>query len=930
MRFSTAKLMMMVGLGTFILLFPADGLRALGLGEARVNSYLGQPLDITIRLIEADADALDSLTARSATSDDYERLGVPIEALGLGLDVSVDRRSDPPLLHVTSRRPAHDPVLRFMIDARWASGRLLREYTVFLDPPTYDVAPPVTRREEAQRPADPPVEAEPAPRERPAPDRPVRPSEPTAIPAPESAPEPESVSGPQVVGPVAAGQTLWGIAYEWRPDTSLSMNQVMLAILERNPQAFRDNNVNRLLRGAELTMPEPEEVRALSAREADRRMQAQMQAWRDRAPERADVPVVAEEAVPEVESPREELAEAASEEAARDPEMVHRLEVVPPESDLFDEGPAVSDGEIQRATRRLTELENRMYAEGLENDELYRDMQSIREAIESRDAAGLAVADEEMALLESRLRQARTDRMESDQRVSEPVADDDGVSDYFRELEEEFAETDPVVADGQETGSRPDAAEEVVPEPDPAQTPVAAEPERTGLSWWLWLIVALVVVGLAAGVLFVLKRRASTDMQPAPVSGRRRADAVEAARKQVAADPTNLAAHLGLVKALADHDDNERFAQALDDMYRQVDNDDDPAWQDALNLAVTHAPDHPLLTPPEQRVEDDMDDDEGLDDRTREMLGILDSEQETRPAPDDYELGSDVEPDTEVGGEEFFATHDDDDLDLAEESDTRLMGGSEADEADSGDAAEELGEDMDLAELSNRLDDPALETREAEGAEETDDDELDIGELEVDDEPDSTEDIFAEDQPDDDAESAADQDSELELDFEFASEPEAAPEETDEPDAQESDSEAPEDIEPVAEFTRPQAEESDIDDLGLDIDDDLAIPEQDESVPDIDQPEAEESDADAEGDREIEAFLSGDSEDEPEAPESDDAGQDEGEPTLSDEDAEVKLDLARAYLSMDDPESARALLEEITDGGSGAMREQAAKLLADL
>ncbi len=863
MRFSTAKLIMLMGLGTLMLLFPADGLRALGLGEARVNSYLGQPLDISIRLIEADADALESLTAEPASSADYERLGVPTEARALGLDVRVDDSAEPPVLRVTSRRPAHDPVVRFMLDARWASGRLLREYTVFLDPPTYEVAPPVTRREveEPTEVADP--EPEPEPTERPAPDRPTRPAEPTPdpdpepepepAPEPEPTPEPEPEPGPETIGPIAAGQTLWGIAHEWRPDTSLSMNQVMLAILDRNPQAFRDNNVNRLQRGAQLTMPELDEVRALSASEADRRMQAQMQAWRDQVPERRDVPVVAEEAVPEVESPRETPTEAAEE-----METVHRLEVVPPESEAFDDGPSVSDGEIERAAGRLSELEDRMYAEGLESDELYRQVEDIREAIETREAAGLAVADEELAVLESRLRQARLAQLDADRRVVEPDEDEEAVSEYFRELEDELAddeqpvtEVDPAAVGDDVTEAEPAVAEEVAPEPDPEEVAVAPETETTGLPWWLWALGAVIVIGLAAGLFFMLRQRASADGSQAPSSSRRGVDPVRDARRQIAMDRQNLAAHLALIQALADRDDEKQFADALDEMYRQVDNDEHPAWQEALNLAVIHAPNHPLLTPAEERVEDDADDDddEGLDDRTREMLGILESDDRPSSAPDDYELDSDVELDDGVGEDtELFASGDDQQSE-SDSSPTRLQGD---DEVDADDDEQEMGEDLDLAELSNRLDDPALATREDEKLSASDDDEIDIGEFDVEDDRDAAEDIFGETEDDSTPDSDEDSSPERDLDFNFTSQDDAASE---------------------------------------------------DGAPEGDEVPREDSGAEA---------------------------AEESEPELSDEDAEVKLDLARAYLSMDDPDSARALLEEITSGGSSAMREQANKLLDDL
>ncbi len=85
------------------------------------------------------------------------------------------------------------------------------------------------------------------------------------------------------------------------------------------------------------------------------------------------------------------------------------------------------------------------------------------------------------------------------------------------------------------------------------------------------------------------------------------------------------------------------------------------------------------------------------------------------------------------------------------------------------------------------------------------------------------------------------------------------------------------------------------------------------------------------GDRELEAFLAeGDDvsgEDDAEASILDNEAADDGESDLSDDDADVKLDLARAYISMDDPDSARTLLEEIVKGGSSAMRSQAQELL---
>jgi pilus assembly protein FimV len=689
MRISTAKLFVLGVLGVAMLLFPADGLRALGLGEARVDSYLGQPLDVTIRLVEADASALESLTVAQATSRDHERLGVPADALALGLDVTVDRRVDPPLVRVRSRRAVNDPVIQFLVDARWSGGRLLREYTLFLDPPTVEVAPPVRRTEPepSARPAEPTRPAEPAPRAETRPRAPAPDPTPreTPAPTPEPSPEPRGVAG-ETIGPIGAGQTLWSVAYGWRPDTSLTMNQVMLAIFERNPDAFMGGNVNRLRRGAELTMPELDDVRAVSAAEADRRIRDQMQAWQQGTTQR-EVPVVAEAAVPEVEAavPPTEPAPAPSEA----PDVVHRLEVVPPESDTFDEGPAVSEGEVRRVSSRLRELEDQMWDEGLERDDLLRQIDNIREAIEIREAAGLAVADEELAVLEDRLRAAREARAAERDAVAE-LADDE-VDVFFRELGDELGldEEDPaeVAMADEEVATETESEPVAVSEPEAAPAPVSEAGDR-GLPFWLWPLLALVVIAALVAV-FVLRRRASA---PAAVNVRERHD-VKAERARVAAEPKNLAAHLALLEALGAREDSEGFANALDDMYRQVDNDEDPHWQDALNLAVVHAPNHPLLTPNETPLADDVDDEEGLDDRTREMLGILgadsrsESDDDKDSSPDDYELGSDLGTEEE---ERLFETSDDDFTKLESE--------------DASDDEIPEGSDFDLAVISDRLD----------------------------------------------------------------------------------------------------------------------------------------------------------------------------------------------------------------------------------
>ncbi|MFU8832515.1 MAG: FimV/HubP family polar landmark protein, partial [Wenzhouxiangella sp.] len=820
------------------------------------------------------------------------------------------------------------------VDARWSSGRVLREYTLFLDPPTLAAAPPARRA--AQTPSEPEVARAPEPAEPES--RPV-PSQPAPVPAPaserpveteravaEERPSPEQRSadpGGQVIGPVASGQTLWGIAQSWRPDSSLTMNQVMLAILDRNPQAFIDGNVNRLMRGAELTMPLADELRALGVAEADRRMAAQMQSWEQRSATR-EVPVIAEAAVPEVDRFRETPAETP------EPELVHRLEVVPPESDIFDDGSAVSDGEVERASNRLSDLEDQMYAEALDSEELIQHAGSIRDAIRTREAAGLAVADEEMAMFEARLRDARDAREQDERLMAEAELADDEASAYFRELEAELGTTDDgaergtePLADGRETSleMEPEAAADEQAVPVEVAALDEARTDSAGLPFWLWLVAATVLAGAAVAGLFWARRRRAAE---SAVVGSKTND-VEAQRKRVASSPENLAAHLALLRALAADDESEAFSDALDDMYRRVEHDDDPRWQEALNLAVTQAPDHPLLTPNETALGEG---DDGLDDRTREMLGILGAspdkdEDDAQDSPDDYRIDSNVKPGDEVDADDEFFGDEQDESDEADEPAIRLTPGpSDANELDDLDATE-----LDLAELSNRLDDstegsPAEMPSEEESTELLDLD-SDDSELELDVFEDSTDKEASESTTDDTSDDSTEDDA-LDLDFNFSP-------------AQHGSDTQPAAFDPDELALDEASVAHDVEGVDDAVDD--AVDDDNEKVDDLDD------DRHVRGDRELEAFLGRDARLDPEQDDGLDDGagemaatkqesqglaEDEGEPELSDEDAEVKLDLARAYLSMDDPDSARTLLEEITSGGSAAMRAQAHKLVDSL
>lgn len=134
---------------------------ALGLGQARVESYLGQPLDIRVELISRSEAELATVTASMASAADHRVMGLPAPLVGLPLEFTVIRDLSNPHIRVTSRQPIREPVMQLVVEVVWAGGRMLKQYTLFFDPPTFPSAAPLP--DSRTRPDPPAVSSVPSP-----------------------------------------------------------------------------------------------------------------------------------------------------------------------------------------------------------------------------------------------------------------------------------------------------------------------------------------------------------------------------------------------------------------------------------------------------------------------------------------------------------------------------------------------------------------------------------------------------------------------------------------------------------------------------------------------------------------------------------------------------------------------------------------------
>lgn len=254
---------------------------ALSLGRLTVQSALGEPLRAEIDVPEITAEEAASLKAGVAQPDAFTAAGLEYSAALTSLQATLQRRPDGrAYLRLTSDRTVNDPFIDLILEATWASGRIVRDYTLLLDPPSLKKAAPANTL--AQTPAA--VTAS-------APAKPVAPQAPAAsaseanrAPAPvkPAAAAPKTVvekaekaapSGDKNIT-VKPGDTASKIAGNNKP-AGVSLDQMLVALLRSNPDAFVNDNLNRIRAGAVMTMPTKEDATSISTAEASKIVVAQ-------------------------------------------------------------------------------------------------------------------------------------------------------------------------------------------------------------------------------------------------------------------------------------------------------------------------------------------------------------------------------------------------------------------------------------------------------------------------------------------------------------------------------------------------------------------------------------------------------------------------------------------------------------------------------
>jgi pilus assembly protein FimV len=405
---------------------------SLGLGDATVDSYLNQPLQARIDLISQASDDLESVSARLASAEDYELIGASREAVSVPIRFTIEDIDGDAYILATSTLPIIDPVLRLIVEVNWASGRMLREYTLFLDPPTVPAAAPALPRIDQRKPSPARV-TEPPPPEVPAAEPPAPAEAPAAAPAALPSPAPAvSASAGQEYGPVQSGDTLWEIASGWSGRQGRGINRVMIAIQRENPNAFLNGNINLLKRGAILRMPAPGDIENISSSTANREVVTQQEQFQARrtaatAASPATPLLIDESAAPPApaEPPAEVTREAPADRA--DSESTAVAELDPGTDEAAAEQPVDAAAEVAEQARDQLELVPPSAGDLLESvdvpgqvagDEAAAPAQQLRESL-ARTEEELINQRQQNEYLEERIRELESRLQEAEAKAVE-------------------------------------------------------------------------------------------------------------------------------------------------------------------------------------------------------------------------------------------------------------------------------------------------------------------------------------------------------------------------------------------------------------------------------------------------------------------------------------------------------------------------------
>lgn len=393
---------------------------ALGLGEINLHSYLNQPLNAEIQVHSASEEDLNNLIVSLAPVSEFSKIGIDFMPGLEQLKFSIEKKSDGnAIIKVETRNTFREPFLNFLIEINWPKGRMLREYTLLIDPPVLIESKPavtqspVVAAPETSEAVQEESVKEPAPRQIatiPPPAQPAAQEQQAKAEQPSVDASASATHRPDSYGRTKRNDTLWTIAKEVRPDNAVSMNQAMIGLLHENPEAFAGNNVNRLKAGYVLRVPDRASMTSISRAEAKNEVDQQYREWKNLGRKTSVAKSI-------------DTDEEASSQAPTPKKAVKgRLELLAPKTEKESEAEAgtridqnTSNEELRRQLAFTKESDE---AKSQENVELQSRVSELEEQIENINRL-TNLKDDQLAALQSQLAELQKEKTQSGAEITD-------------------------------------------------------------------------------------------------------------------------------------------------------------------------------------------------------------------------------------------------------------------------------------------------------------------------------------------------------------------------------------------------------------------------------------------------------------------------------------------------------------------------------
>lgn len=394
---------------------------ALGLGDITLESGLNQPLRASIKLMSTEGMRPSEVVATLAGDNEFRRAGIERFFFLNSIRFQTVRSPSGGLeIQLRTRTSIKEPFVNFLVELNWPAGKLVREYTLLLDPPIFNTeqraAPTQPARSDSRvTRRQPPRQVTSRNNQR----NFRQPSSRRTVPARRSAPQQQRNT--ESSHRVGSSDTAWNIANRYKGGNSVY--KTITAIYEANPDAF-DGDINKIKRGATLRIPSESEIQRTSRGQVSV-VRNQIESFSERR-SRIDVGV--------------EGALIPESSAKAEP----RLELMTPDANELSEGGVGGTGERDQLRRRLGEAKEATESLRLENAELTDRLDALSEQVDKLQRL-ISLKDGELAALAAK--------------IAEQDANE-GADETIPGAEDQFAVEDEAVVDESESQA---AVEETTP-----------------------------------------------------------------------------------------------------------------------------------------------------------------------------------------------------------------------------------------------------------------------------------------------------------------------------------------------------------------------------------------------------------------------------------------------------------------------------------